>query len=72
MYIWKDLSIILISFSKVVLGTGPRDVPTHWKQTVLLLLGEGGQTLEEDEVGSKIVFCAPVVGWQFGFWPFPR
>jgi len=41
---------------KVVLGTGPRDVPTHWKQTVLLLLGEGGQTLEEDEV----------VGWQLG------
>merc|ERR1712037_338420 len=35
---------------KVVLGTGPRDVPTHWKQTVLLLLGEGGQTLEEDEL----------------------
>jgi len=41
---------------KVVLGTGPRDVPTHWKQTVLLLLGDGGQTLEEDEV----------VGWQLG------
>jgi len=41
---------------KVVLGTGPRDFPTHWKQTILLLLGDGGQALEEDEV----------VGWQLG------
>ena len=40
-------------FSQVVLGTGPRDVPTHWKQTILLLLGDGGQSLEEDEVSFK-------------------
>ena len=40
-----------------MLGTGPRDFPTHWKQTILLLLGDGGQALEEDEVG-QIVFLA--------------
>ena len=54
------LDYILRSFLKVVLGTGPRDVPTHWKQTVLLLLGEGGQTLEEDEVCPKRL---PPVDW---------
>merc|ERR1712080_491490 len=40
--------------SAVVLGTGPRDTPTHWKQTVLLLLGQGVGELEEDEV----------IGWE--------
>ena len=39
-----------------MLGTGPRDFPTHWKQTILLLLGDGGQALEEDEVGQT-TFC---------------
>ena len=39
-----------------MLGTGPRDFPTHWKQTILLLLGDGGQALEEDEVGQIVVF----------------
>ena len=53
-----------------MLGTGPRDFPTHWKQTILLLLGDGGQALEEDEVGQIVFFPAfiffEVVGWQLG------
>ena len=63
------LVITLIPISKVVLGTGPRDVPTHWKQTVLLLLGDGGQTLEEDEVCPTKSYVHQIVDCHFGFWP---
>lgn len=44
------------AIQREVLGTGPRDPATHWKQTVLLLLGQGVDTLEKDEV----------VGWRLG------
>lgn len=45
---------VAAKITEVVLGTGPRDPKTHWKQTVLLLLGQGIGEVEEDEV----------IGWE--------
>ena len=82
MVIWKFMCIRLRIedmafdlFSQVVLGTGPRDVPTHWKQTILLLLGDGGQSLEEDEVSFKTQMfrCTPLpFRWLAGSWGWSR
>ena len=51
-----------------MLGTGPRDFPTHWKQTILLLLGDGGQALEEDEVGQIVFLAHFLLGCWLAAW----
>ena len=61
--IWFDVTFCPLVYDeeegtniqRVVLGTGPCDPATHWKQTVLLLLGQGVEQVEVDEVGLVMV-----------------
>jgi len=57
--IWFECTFPAINSDPVLLSTSPRAIPTHWKQTVIVLPTE--ETCEDVEVGSPLAVELKIV-----------